>query len=42
MVDFWNFKDAWIVVEHNWLWMLVALGLGVLVGWRTSDAPRKL
>jgi hypothetical protein len=41
MVDFWNFKDSWIVVEHNWLWMLVALGLGTIVGWRTSDPPRK-
>jgi hypothetical protein len=33
--DFWNFKDSWILVEHNWFWMLVALGLGLVAGWRS-------
>lgn len=39
MEDFWNFKDSWIVVEHNWIWLAIALGLGVVVGWRTSITP---
>ena len=40
MEEFWNFKDSWIVVEHNWIWVLVALGLGVFVGWRTYQQPK--
>ena len=40
MEDFWNFKDSWIVVQHNWIWVLIALGLGVFAGWRTYDRPK--
>ena len=36
MPDFWNFNDSWIVVTHNWFWMLVAVVLGVVVGWVTG------
>ncbi len=35
MKEFWNFNDAMIVAEHNWLWLLVALVIGLLVGWFT-------
>jgi hypothetical protein len=38
MVDFFNFDGTWIIVEHNWWLMLVALGLGVWVGWKTCVA----
>jgi len=37
MDDFWNFKDSWILVQHNWIWMLIALGLGAFVGWRSRN-----
>lgn len=36
MTEFFNFHDGWYVVQQNWLWMLVALGLGIWVGWRTN------
>ena len=41
MNDFWNFKDMMIVATHNWLWLSLALGLGVVVGWLscTPAAP---
>ncbi len=35
MNEFFNFNDGWYVVQHNWLWLLVALALGIWVGWRT-------
>ena len=38
MVDFFNFDGSWIIVEHNWWLMLVALGRGVWVGWKTCIA----
>jgi hypothetical protein len=36
MNDVFNFHDSWIVAEANWLWLLVALGLGIWVGWKTQ------
>lgn len=36
MTEFWNFHDTSIVAMHNWFWMLVSLGLGVVVGWMTT------
>lgn len=35
MTDFWNFKDALIVAQSNWMWLLLALAIGVIVGWVT-------
>ncbi len=32
-MNFWNFKDFMAVATHNWLWMLLALLLGLIVGW---------
>lgn len=40
MTDFFNFHESWFIVESNWVWMLVALGLGIWVGWRTSAADQ--
>jgi hypothetical protein len=37
MEDFWNFKDSWIIVQHNWVWMLIALAIGIFAGWRSRD-----
>ncbi len=37
MQEFWNFHDSMFVVQHHWFWMLVALGLGVWVGWYTAS-----
>jgi len=38
MSDFWNFKDVAIVATHNWLWLSLALGLGMVVGWLSCTA----
>jgi len=35
MTDFWNFKDAMIVAQDNWMWLLLALVVGIIVGWVT-------
>ena len=36
MTDFFNFHDSWFVVGYHWIWLLVALGFGIWVGWRES------
>lgn len=36
MSDFFNFHDTWYVVQHHWIWILVALGLGIWFGWATA------
>ena len=36
MVEFWNFQGSWILVEHNWIWIAVALAFGIWCGWATS------
>lgn len=33
MIDPFNFNDTFFLVQGNWVWMLVALGLGIWVGW---------
>ena len=33
MSDLLTFKDVLIVATHNWLWLSLALVLGVAVGW---------
>ena len=33
---------SWGIVQGNWVWLLVALGLGIWFGWatfETKDAP---
>jgi hypothetical protein len=36
MTEFFNFHDSWFVVEYHWVWMLLALGIGIATGWVTS------
>lgn len=36
MTEVFNWHDTWFVVTSNWIWITVALGLGVWVGWTTS------
>lgn len=36
MNELFNFHGGWIVAQANWVWLLVAMGLGIWVGWRTS------
>jgi hypothetical protein len=38
--DLFNFHDSLYVVKFHWVWMLVALGSGVWVGWYTGEAGR--
>ena len=35
MTEFWKFKDALIVAQSNWMWLLLALIIGIVVGWVT-------
>lgn len=36
MIELMNFKDSWFLVQHNWLWVALALALGLWCGWTTS------
>jgi len=35
MTDFWNFKDTMVVAQSNWMWLILALVLGLIIGWMT-------
>ena len=35
MSEFWNFKDAFVVAQSNWIWLIAALVIGMFVGWAT-------
>lgn len=41
MVDFWNFNDTVFLAQHNWLWLLAALVLGIIVGWMTCSREER-
>jgi hypothetical protein len=41
MTDFFNFHDGWYVATQNWVWLLVALALGLWVGWKANTADEK-
>jgi hypothetical protein len=36
MSDILKFHDSWIIAQHNWWLLVVALGLGIWVGWSTT------
>lgn len=38
MLEPFNFHDSWYLVQTNWVWLALALALGIWVGWR-SNAP---
>lgn len=40
MTDFFNFHDSWYVVGYHWVWMLLALGLGIWTGWVTATGRK--
>ncbi len=40
MNEFFNWHDSWILVEHHVLFILLALFIGVLVGWFTCDTSK--
>jgi hypothetical protein len=27
----------WTIVQHNWIWMLIAAAIGVFIGWKTCE-----
>jgi hypothetical protein len=37
MNEFMNWNDSWILIQHNWIWLLAAFCLGAFVGFRTCD-----
>lgn len=37
MNEFFNWHNTSILFQHNWVWLLLALAIGVWVGWRTCD-----
>lgn len=34
MNEFFNWNNSWILVEHNWAWLLLAFAIGAVVGFR--------
>ena len=36
MNEILNFKDSWILVQQNWIWLGLAFALGVWVGYKYS------
>jgi hypothetical protein len=36
LADALNFTGTTVLLRFHWFWMLVALGLGAWVGWRTA------
>jgi hypothetical protein len=36
MNEFFNWHNSWILVQHNWIYLLVALAIGAYVGFTTS------
>lgn len=34
MNEILNFKDSWILVQSNWIWVALAFALGVWVGYK--------
>ncbi len=37
MNEIFNWNDTWILIESNWLYLLVALALGAWTGFRTCE-----
>lgn len=35
MNEFFNWHDSWIIVQHNWVWVLAAFAMGGVIGWVT-------
>lgn len=35
MNEFFNFHNSWILVQHNWVYLVFALALGAYVGFTT-------
>jgi hypothetical protein len=40
MENIFSFHDTWIIAEQNWWLLLVALALGIWVGWTTCEPGR--
>jgi hypothetical protein len=42
-MDFWNWKDTTVILAEQWPWLLLALLIGIFVGWWTceSDSDRR-
>ncbi|WP_281432900.1 hypothetical protein [Aestuariivirga litoralis] len=39
MNEFFNWNNSQILIQHNWYWLLLALAVGCIVGFRTAK-PR--
>jgi hypothetical protein len=37
MNEFFNWNDTWIVIQHNWFWLLVAFAAGCFFAHATRD-----
>ncbi len=35
MNEFLNWHNTWILLQYNWIWLLIAFGLGAWTGYRT-------
>jgi hypothetical protein len=40
MTELFNFHGTWQVVEYHWVWVALALGVGIWSGWVSSGERR--
>jgi hypothetical protein len=40
MMELWNFKDTGIIFLQHWPWLLLALLIGMISGWRICSGDR--
>jgi hypothetical protein len=40
MAEILNFHGALYMLGYHWIWLAVALGLGLWTGWQTGDGRR--
>jgi hypothetical protein len=42
MNEFFNFNNSLILVQHNWVWLLLAFLLGAYIGFTSSTPSRSV
>ena len=41
MTELFNFHGTFFVAAQHWVWLAVALGLGIWTGWHTGAEPKE-
>ncbi len=42
MNEIFNWHDSWILVQHNWFWLLVAFAIGAWVGFTYNSSEKRI